>query len=70
MEKLLQVEKIQVYYGKIAALNSLSLYIEPGEIVAIIGANGAGKTTLINTISGVLHPQKGFIKFKDEIISN
>ncbi len=70
MEKLLQVEEIQVYYGKIVALNGLSLYIEPHEIVAIIGANGAGKTTLINTISGVLRPQKGFIKFDDKIISN
>ncbi|MFH1563582.1 MAG: ABC transporter ATP-binding protein [Nitrospirota bacterium] len=70
MENLLEVNQIHVYYDKIAALKGVSLSLQPGEIVAIIGANGAGKTTLINTISGVLHPQKGFIKFKDEIISN
>ena len=69
MTKLLEVDQIQVSYGKIAALNAVSLCIEPGEIVAIIGANGAGKTTLINTISGILQPQKGSIKFKDELIS-
>lgn len=70
MENLLEIDRIHVYYGKIAALQGVSLYLQPGEIVAIIGANGAGKTTLINTISGVLHPQQGSIKFKDEIISN
>ncbi|MEK7814158.1 MAG: ABC transporter ATP-binding protein [Candidatus Desantisbacteria bacterium] len=70
MEKLLQIEEIYVYYDKIAALKGVSLYLQQGEIVAMIGANGAGKTTLINTISGVLASQKGFIKFKDEIISN
>ncbi len=69
MKNLLEVEQLQVSYGKIAALNGISLYIEPGEIVAMIGANGAGKTTLINTISGILQPQKGSIKFKDELIS-
>ncbi|MBU0699777.1 ABC transporter ATP-binding protein [bacterium] len=70
MENLLEVDQIHVYYDKIAALKGISLYLQQGEIVAMIGANGAGKTTLINTISGVLHPQKGFVKFKDEIISN
>jgi len=69
MKNLLEVEQLQVSYGKIAALNGISLYIEPGEIVAMIGANGAGKTTLINTISGILQPQKGSIKFKAELIS-
>ncbi|MDI6781958.1 MAG: ABC transporter ATP-binding protein [bacterium] len=70
MEKLLQIEGIHVYYDKIAALKGVSLYLQQGEIVAMIGANGAGKTTLINTISGVLPLQKGFVRFKDEIISN
>lgn len=69
MEKLLEVSEIDVYYGKIGVLHRISLYIEPHEIVAIIGANGAGKTTLINTISGILRPQKGVIKFRNEIIS-
>jgi len=67
---LLQIEDIKVYYEKIAALKGVSLYIDPGEIVAIIGANGAGKTTLINSISGILKPTQGHIKFKDEKISN
>jgi len=70
MQSLLQIEEIYIYYDKIAALKGVSLYLQPGEIVAIIGANGAGKTTLINAISGVLHPQKGHIKFRNEIISN
>jgi branched-chain amino acid transport system ATP-binding protein len=70
IESLLQIEQIYIYYDKIAALKGVSLYLQPGEIVAIIGANGAGKTTLINAISGVLHPLKGHIAFKDGIISN
>lgn len=70
MESLLQIDQLHVYYNKIAALKGISLYLQQGEIVAMIGANGAGKTTLINTISGILPSQKGFIRFKDEIISN
>ncbi len=65
---LLEVDQIQVYYDQIAALKGVSLNLNRGEILAIIGANGAGKTTLINTISGVLHPRTGSIKFNDEPI--
>lgn len=67
---LLEINRIHVYYNKIAALKGVSLYLQEGEIVAIIGANGAGKTTLINTISGIVHPANGTITFENEIISN
>jgi len=67
---LLEVNNIFLSYDKIEALKGVSLFMNPGEIVAIIGANGAGKTTLINAISGVLKPHKGEIKFKGETISN
>ena len=67
---LLEVSDIQVLYGQIAALKGVSLELNEGEILAIIGANGAGKTTLINTISGILHPRTGSIKFRGELISS
>lgn len=67
---LLEIDNIFLSYEKIEALKGVSLYLNPGEIVAIIGANGAGKTSLINTVSGVLRPQKGEIRFKGERISH
>lgn len=65
---LLEIDNIQVFYGQIAAIKGISLCLDRGEILAIIGANGAGKTTLINTISGVLHPREGQIRFDGERI--
>jgi branched-chain amino acid transport system ATP-binding protein len=65
---LLEINQIEVYYEQIAALKGVSLNLNRGEILAIIGANGAGKTTLINTISGVLHPRTGSINFSGEMI--
>ena len=65
---LLEVDNIQVFHGQIAALKGISLQMDKGEILAIIGATGAGKTTLINTISGVLHPREGQIRFAGERI--
>jgi branched-chain amino acid transport system ATP-binding protein len=65
---LLQVENINSYYGNIHALKDVSLHVDSGEIVAVIGANGAGKTTLLNTLSGVLHPRTGEILFEDQPI--
>ncbi len=56
---MLEVKKVCSGYGKINVLNEISLYIDAGEIVAVIGANGAGKTTLLKTISGLIKPQKG-----------
>jgi len=65
---LLQVENINTYYGNIHALKDVSLHVDSGEIVAVIGANGAGKTTLLNTLSGVLHPRTGKVLFEDQPI--
>lgn len=66
---LLEVSDLHLKYDHIAALKGVSLTLDKGEIVAIIGANGAGKTTLINTISGVLKPYQGEVRFKNEVIS-
>jgi branched-chain amino acid transport system ATP-binding protein len=60
---MLEVKKISTFYGKVQVLWDVSLKIAKKEIVAFIGANGAGKTTLINTISGLLRPASGTIKF-------
>ena len=60
---MLDVKNIATFYGKVQVLWDVSLKIAKKEIVAFIGANGAGKTTLINTISGLLSPASGTIKF-------
>ena len=63
---LLTIDKIQAYYGKIRAIDGVSLTIESGEIVCLIGANGAGKTTTLKTICGLLQPASGSINFAGE----
>lgn len=63
---LLTVQNIHTYYGKIRALNGVSLAVEPGEIVCLISANGAGKTTMLKTICGLLKPSQGEITFAGE----
>jgi len=60
---LLEVSGIDAHYGRIQALRKLSLDVDKGEIVALIGSNGAGKTTTLRTISGLMHPGNGTIKF-------
>ena len=60
---LLSVKYINVYYGAIHAVKGVSLDVEQGEIVTLIGANGAGKSTVLNTISGLLHAKAGSIEF-------
>lgn len=59
MKKMLKVRDVHTYYGNIHALKGVSLHVNQGEIVTLIGGNGAGKTTLLNTISGVLKPRQG-----------
>jgi branched-chain amino acid transport system ATP-binding protein len=61
---LLEVSDLRVNYGQIETLKGVSLSIAPGEIVAILGANGAGKTTLMRTLSGLIAPRAGSIRFK------
>ena len=60
---LLKVENLEVCYGPISALQHVSLHVDRGEIVTLIGANGAGKTTLLRTISGLIRPQRGTIRW-------
>ena len=63
---LLEVQNIHTYYGNIHALKGISLSVEEGEIVTLIGANGAGKTTTLRTISGLIKPRMGKVLFNDE----
>jgi branched-chain amino acid transport system ATP-binding protein len=60
---MLTLKNINTYYGKLHALKNISLHLNRGEIVALIGANGAGKTTVLNTISALTPPAKGDIHF-------
>jgi branched-chain amino acid transport system ATP-binding protein len=66
---MLRVENLDVFYGDVQALEGVSLEVEQGAIVAIIGANGAGKTTLIRTLAGMLRQARGRIFFRDTEIS-
>ena len=66
---LLEIKDIRVYYGMIQALKGISMEVNQGEVVALIGANGAGKTTTLHTITGLLRPKTGSIIFKDKDIT-
>jgi branched-chain amino acid transport system ATP-binding protein len=65
---VLEVEDIQVYYGNIAAVKGVSLTVHQSEIVCLIGSNGAGKSTTLRTISGLVSPRKGKVRFEGEEI--
>lgn len=66
---LLTLENIHTYYGRIHALKGVSLTVEEGEIVTLIGSNGAGKSTTLRTISGMLRPRQGTVKWRGDDIS-
>jgi branched-chain amino acid transport system ATP-binding protein len=66
---MLVLQDVHAYYGNIHALKGLTLQVEEGEIVTLIGANGAGKSTTIRTITGLLHPRRGQIRLKGESIA-
>jgi branched-chain amino acid transport system ATP-binding protein len=66
MTALLEVEDLHARYGAIRAMQGVSVRVESGEIVTLIGPNGAGKSTLINTISGLLRPAAGVVRFHRE----
>ncbi len=65
----LKLQNVHSYYGNIHALKGLSLSVEEGEIVTLIGGNGAGKTTTLRTISGLMHPRQGHISYGGEDIT-
>jgi branched-chain amino acid transport system ATP-binding protein len=65
---LLRVEQIDVHYGDFQALFGVSLSVEEGETLAVIGANGAGKSTLLKTVAGLLHPTRGEVVFDGRAI--
>ncbi|MCX7295712.1 MAG: ATP-binding cassette domain-containing protein, partial [Hyphomicrobiales bacterium] len=67
---LLQVDAIDVFYGDFQALFGVSLTVERGHVVAVIGANGAGKSTLLKTIAGLMQPRRGSIRFNGAAIDN
>ncbi len=68
--RMLAVNNINVYYGKIHAIKDVSFEVKSGEIVALIGANGAGKSTILKTISGLLRSKTGSISFNNELITH
>ena len=68
-EIVLELRDVHTYYGKIHALQGITLEVRRGEIVTLIGANGAGKTTTLKTISGLLHPGKGTVHFEDRDVT-
>ncbi|WP_196605976.1 ABC transporter ATP-binding protein [Pectinatus haikarae] len=66
---MLKLDDINVFYGAIHAIKGISLEVDQGEIVTLIGANGAGKSTTLRTVSGLLKPKTGTISFEDKTIS-
>jgi len=68
MAPLLEVDDIHTFYGNIEALKGISLTVEEGEIVTLIGSNGAGKSTTLRSISGLTPPREGTIRFEGEEI--
>lgn len=68
--KMLKVDNLNVYYGKIHAIRDVSFEVNTGEIVSLIGANGAGKTTTLHTVSGLLRSTTGSITFDEKDISH
>jgi branched-chain amino acid transport system ATP-binding protein len=66
---LLELKGVDAFYGRVQALRGVSLDVDQGEIVALIGSNGAGKTTTLRTISGLLHPARGTVTFNGQDIT-
>jgi branched-chain amino acid transport system ATP-binding protein len=69
-DTLLALENVNTYYGRIHALQGITIQVKRGEIVTLIGSNGAGKTTTLKTISGLLHPREGRVVLEGRDISH
>lgn len=67
---MLELRNLSVYYGNIRALDHVSLRVDPGELVALIGSNGAGKTTTLKTISGLLRARQGLVSYRGTDITH
>ena len=67
---MLSVERINVFYGQIHALRDVSLKVEKGRIVSIVGANGAGKSTLLMTLAGLMKPKSGAVSYDGKPLPN
>jgi branched-chain amino acid transport system ATP-binding protein len=67
---MLEIQDVSAFYGNIQALKNVTLHVDQGEIVTLIGSNGAGKTTTLKTISGLIRPRTGTITLNGEVISN
>ena len=67
---ILKLDNVHSYYGRIHALKGISIEVNEGEIVTLIGANGAGKSTTLRTISGLIHPREGKVTFEGQDISH
>ncbi len=63
---MLELRDVSVEYGRVQALREVSLRVDPGEIVALVGSNGAGKTTTLRCVSGLIRPRRGTIRFQGE----
>ncbi|MDF1734353.1 MAG: ABC transporter ATP-binding protein [Minwuia sp.] len=69
-EPILKVSNVETYYGPIMAIRGVSISVNEGDIVTVLGSNGAGKTTILKTISGVMDPRKGKVTFQGEDITS
>jgi branched-chain amino acid transport system ATP-binding protein len=69
-QPILQVQNVETYYGPIMAIRGVSIDVNQGDIVTVLGSNGAGKTTILKTISGVMDPRKGKVMFEGEDITS
>ncbi len=67
---MLRISEIEVRYSGVPVIHNVSLEVNQGELVSVVGANGAGKSTLLKTIAGALHPSKGSIQFENQEISH
>ena len=67
---MLKIKNINTYYGQVHALKNVSLHVNAGEIVSLIGANGAGKTTILNSLSAITPPRDGEVLFEGVSLGN